>query len=72
MTTIAADRESRHRCHRQHRWHGNVDADEHKARTILRKIIGGEIRVEPHAKGKHLVSQIGLDSKELAPGRRKH
>ena len=40
--------------------------DVHKARTILRRIIGSEIPVEPHQSGKHLVARIGLDLQELA------
>ena len=35
--------------------------DVHKARTILRQLIGHEIQVVPHASGKHLVARIGLD-----------
>jgi hypothetical protein len=39
--------------------------DVHKARTILRQLVGNEIPVVPHASGKHLVARIGLDMTEL-------
>ena len=39
--------------------------DVHKARTILRQLIGNEIPVVPQASRKHLVARIGLDTREF-------
>ena len=37
--------------------------DVHKARTILRQLVGNEISVVPHESGKHLVARLGLVTK---------
>jgi len=34
--------------------------DVHKERTLLRQIVGDEVRVTPHESGKHLVARLGL------------
>jgi 2-hydroxychromene-2-carboxylate isomerase len=39
--------------------------DVHKARTLLRQLVGNEISVVPHESGKHLVARIGLDTEAL-------
>lgn len=37
----------------------------HEGVTVLRQIVGNEIRVLPHESGKHLVARIGLDTEAL-------
>jgi hypothetical protein len=39
--------------------------DVHKARTLLRQLVGNEISVVPHESGKHLVARIGLVTEAL-------
>lgn len=39
--------------------------DVHRARTILRQLVGDSITVTPHESGKHLVARVGLDKTEL-------
>jgi site-specific DNA recombinase len=42
-----------------------LSRDVHRARTMLRQLVGSEIPVVPHESGKHLVARIGLDLAQL-------
>jgi hypothetical protein len=42
-----------------------LSRDVHKARTILRQLVGNEISVVPHESGKHLVARLGLVTESL-------
>jgi site-specific DNA recombinase len=39
--------------------------DVHKARTLLRQLVGNVISLVPHASGRHLVARIGLNTEGL-------